>query len=127
METNPDASQHGLMALAAEIMTTKDPLVRLAALRSAMELLRLIEAEAVQAARTSGATWLEVGDSLGVSKQAAAKRFMPPNPKPPADESPAKRPADRTGSSAAGEEWNVTTPGGWTILRLRRGLPAARR
>lgn len=45
------------------------------------ELAKAVEFELSLSARTSvreGATWQEVGDSLGISRQAAHKRFSRP-------------------------------------------------
>lgn len=36
----------------------------------------------VDQARRSGASWTEIGRSMGVTKQAARKRFLPPDPGP---------------------------------------------
>src|SRR5947209_13836393 len=39
----------------------------------------------VDQARRSGASWTEIGRSMGVTKQAARKRFIPKDPGEPAD------------------------------------------
>src|SRR5215468_9259814 len=39
----------------------------------------------VDQARRSGASWTEIGRSMGVTKQAAQKRFVPKGPGEPAD------------------------------------------
>src|SRR5215470_2792192 len=39
----------------------------------------------VDQARRSGASWTEIGRSMGVTKQAAQKRFVPKGPDEPAD------------------------------------------
>src|SRR6516225_1960793 len=39
----------------------------------------------VDQARRSGASWTAIGASMGVTKQAAQKRFVPKDPGPPAD------------------------------------------
>ncbi|CAM4085957.1 hypothetical protein GCM10009799_52080 [Nocardiopsis rhodophaea] len=39
----------------------------------------------VDQARRSGASWTEIGRSMGVSKQAAQKRFVPKDPVAPSD------------------------------------------
>ncbi|MEO7422820.1 MAG: hypothetical protein ABIU87_10550 [Ornithinibacter sp.] len=41
--------------------------------------------DAVAAARSSGATWAATGATLGMSKQAAQKRFPVVSPTPPLD------------------------------------------
>jgi Clp amino terminal domain, pathogenicity island component len=42
----------------------------------------------VDQARRSGASWTEIGRSMGVTKQAAQKRFVPRNPGEPSDLDP---------------------------------------
>ncbi len=42
----------------------------------------------VDQARRSGASWTDIGRSMGVSKQAAQKRFVPKNPGEPSDLDP---------------------------------------
>src|ERR671912_1734301 len=42
----------------------------------------------VDQARRSGASWTEIGRSMGVSKQAAQKRFVPKDPGVPSDLDP---------------------------------------
>src|SRR5688572_19060917 len=42
----------------------------------------------VDQARRSGASWTDIGRSMGVSKQAAQKRFVPKGPGEPADMDP---------------------------------------
>src|ERR1700733_14366533 len=39
----------------------------------------------VDQARRSGASWTDIGRSMGVTKQAAQKRFVPKNPGGPSD------------------------------------------
>ena len=43
----------------------------------------------VDQARRSGASWSDIGKSMGVTKQAAQKRFVPKDPAGPADLDPA--------------------------------------
>ena len=40
--------------------------------------LDVIEFDAVQTVREAGATWEEIGDVLGISRQAARRRFEKP-------------------------------------------------
>ncbi|GAA0627238.1 Clp protease N-terminal domain-containing protein [Sporichthya brevicatena] len=42
----------------------------------------------VDQARRSGASWTQIGEAMGVSKQAAQKRFVPKEPATPADMDP---------------------------------------
>jgi len=44
----------------------------------------------VDQARRSGASWTDIGRSMGVSKQAAQKRFVPKNPAEPSDLDPSQ-------------------------------------
>ncbi len=44
----------------------------------------------VDRARRSGASWTDIGRSMGVSKQAAQKRFVPKGPGEPSDLDPAR-------------------------------------
>jgi Clp amino terminal domain, pathogenicity island component len=44
----------------------------------------------VDQARRSGASWTEIGRSMGVSKQAAQKRFVPKDPGEPSDLDPSQ-------------------------------------
>ncbi|MEV7772758.1 Clp protease N-terminal domain-containing protein [Kitasatospora sp. NPDC086791] len=44
----------------------------------------------VDQARRSGASWTDIGRSMGVSKQAAQKRFVPKDPATPADLDPSQ-------------------------------------
>ncbi|MER8100672.1 Clp protease N-terminal domain-containing protein [Kitasatospora sp. NPDC094016] len=44
----------------------------------------------VDQARRSGASWTDIGRSMGVSKQAAQKRFVPKDPGTPADLDPSQ-------------------------------------
>ena len=44
----------------------------------------------VDQARRSGASWTEIGRSMGVTKQAAQKRFVPKDPGEPSDLDPSQ-------------------------------------
>src|ERR1700680_3918316 len=44
----------------------------------------------VDRARGSGAAWTEIGRSMGVSKQAAQKRFVPKDPGEPSELDPSQ-------------------------------------
>jgi hypothetical protein len=44
----------------------------------------------VDQARRSGASWTDIGKSMGVTKQAAQKRFVPKQPEVPADMDPSQ-------------------------------------
>jgi hypothetical protein len=58
----------------AESVGSDDPAVGLAAVRSLRELLERLEALHVDNARGLGWSWLEIGQALGVSKQAVHKK-----------------------------------------------------
>lgn len=62
-------------------MPTDDPRTRaLRAVAHADQAVKHAEAErvrAVKAARTLGLSWIEVGDALGISRQAANKHYTP--------------------------------------------------
>ncbi len=55
-----------------------DPLVRLDAVRVAVEQVQQLEAATVVQAREAGATWSEIGAVYGLTKQGAQQRFRPP-------------------------------------------------
>lgn len=78
-----DRPHHELPAAAHRLVDAlADPRgVGLEAVVAARELTRLSEAavrDAVQRAREAGATWQEIGDVLGTSRQAAFQRFGRP-------------------------------------------------
>ena len=70
-----------------------DVLSMVATASTAFEAARVALHEAVRAALDDGATWSEIGDVLGVSRQAAFQRFgpkqareeRPPGPPPAVD------------------------------------------
>ncbi len=58
-----------------EILTDSDPLTALRVSARVEALARTCAAEAAVAACRQGATWSDVGDAFGISKQAAHQRF----------------------------------------------------
>ncbi len=52
-----------------------DPIKALEAARHLRSLIGSAELDAVRHARQAGWTWVEIGESLGISKQAAQQRF----------------------------------------------------
>ena len=55
-----------------------DPLERVWAADRAAGAVHDLLAEAVAAARANGASWAEIGDTLGTTRQAAHQRFHQP-------------------------------------------------
>jgi hypothetical protein len=53
------------------------PMSRLQAARHLREAAEELEAAQVEAARKAGATWSEIGDCYGLTKQGAQQRFRP--------------------------------------------------
>jgi hypothetical protein len=53
----------------------EDPLERVWAASRAAQAVHELTAEAVRIARAKGATWTEIGDTLGTTRQAAQQRF----------------------------------------------------
>jgi hypothetical protein len=47
----------------------------------AREDLASIEHETIRVVREAGATWEDIGEALGISRQAARERFSKPRPK----------------------------------------------
>lgn len=63
------------MTQLAEAAAGDDPALGLRAVRSLRELADRLEALQVERARSLGWSWQEVADALGVTRQAAHKRF----------------------------------------------------
>lgn len=59
----------------ARRVSSDDPRVGLRAVGTLRRVLGRIEELHVRRARELGMTWLEIGDELGISKQATHKRF----------------------------------------------------
>lgn len=116
MTTNADARQPALTDLAAAVDAASDPLTRLDAVRALTDALATVERAAVAQARAGHASWADVGTRLGVSKQAAAKRFGEPRPATAAMDSVGVAHATPVPRTAHG--WVVTTPRGRTLLRV---------
>jgi hypothetical protein len=62
------------MAELAEQVGSEDPEVGLAGVRALRDLVERLEDLHVQAARSQGWSWSEIGGALGVSKQAVHKK-----------------------------------------------------
>ena len=59
---------------ASEAIRSDDPALRLRAVLALYRLAEQVEEEAVTAARRAGWSWDQIGDALGVSRQAAHKK-----------------------------------------------------
>jgi hypothetical protein len=107
--------QPSLTGLAAAVEAATDPLTRLSLLAALAKLTSSIQRVSVTEARTGGHPWTAIGGQIGVTKQAAAKRFGAPRE----GTAPVPRPQvtvripnpDKT-------QWAVTTPRGHILLRL---------
>ena len=134
-----DKRRYPLTVLAAAVDSAGDPVTRLAAVRELSTRVADVAEEAVREARSSAVPWRVIGESLGVSKQAAAKRYADtPSPHPatkrahPAGSSeggqtsatfPVTATQADTGSGARRDRrvWDVRTPAGRLLLRVERG------
>jgi len=116
MSTNGDAGQHVLTLLATAVETATDPLSTLAAVAELGRAVAAAEREAVELAKAAGASWAAIGARLGVTKQAASRRFTS---RAPSAIAPAPESTERAAAkSKAG--WIVTTRRGRTLLVVRR-------
>ncbi len=68
------ARSDSLRAAIAEL-TTRSPLQSLGVLADVERWQRVLLEEAVAAARAGGASWVEIGQALGITKQSAHERF----------------------------------------------------
>ena len=65
----------------------------------------------VDQARRSGASWTDIGRSMGVTKQAAQQRFVPKEPAAPSDLDPSQGfPENKEDWSSAGSPSRRGTP-----------------
>lgn len=58
-----------------ELPRESDALLQLALIRRAREAIERLEAAHVASARSGGATWTEIGEVYGLTKQGAQQRF----------------------------------------------------
>jgi hypothetical protein len=116
MATNADAGQHRLTELARAVDAADGALARLSAVAELGRAVKEAERAAVADAKSGGVARSVIGARLGVSKQAAARRFgsRVGDERATAAES-SKRPANRGRPG-----WEVTTPSGRTLLVLKR-------
>ena len=103
--------QPSLTALAAAVDAEPDALRRLHAIRRLRTTLLAVEGETVGAERAS---WAAVGAELGVSKQAASKRFW--NPQGEINQRPA---AGGTRMRPSRTGWEIAIPGRRALLHIR--------
>jgi len=92
-------------------------LERLSAVRALQSLLDGLCGELVEASRAENASWVQVGDALGVTRQAARQRFAlkPAEFEPASATVPSKEP--RAGNRPG---WDVRVPGGFRVLEIVR-------
>ena len=81
-----------LLSAVARAADSSDPLDALASSRQLLVTLMDARTEAVAQARLNGATWAEIGEALGVSKQAAQRKYGTDFEKKP----PKTVPSDKT-------------------------------
>lgn len=120
--TSVDDRQPSMTDLVEALEAATDPLDHLRAITELRAVLSGRERQAVRAARARGTSWAVIGESLGVSKQAASKRHGPPirrSGAPPPERASTANPRQprRMTTQAAG--WEVTLPGGRPLLRVR--------
>ena len=75
MSTRLDAERDDEQVRLAVELGSADPLGQLRGLRAADRQLDLWQRETIARARQQGASWSEIGEALGVSKQAAWKLY----------------------------------------------------
>jgi hypothetical protein len=71
MTTRLDATRGEEQVRLEVELESEDPLIQLRGLRAATRQLDVWQREAIARARQCGASWAEIGDALGVTKQAA--------------------------------------------------------
>lgn len=113
--TNADVRQQTLTDLAAAVDQADSPLDRLAALRTLRDAVTALEADSVDQARAGNHPWSQVAASLGVSKQAAQRRFTPKD-----DPQTTQEPTERPVRERKPVEWDITTRRGRTLFKVRK-------
>ncbi len=124
MTSYVDERQSELTNIAAALDAERDPLARLRLLRSLELATRSAIRSSVESARTGHISWSQIGDALGISKQAAAQRHQRAETQTLRDDAEAtSRPAIQTQPATKvkpAKRWRVLTPGGRTVLRIER-------
>lgn len=115
MTTTLDDGQPSLTELAAAVEADIDPLSRLESICRLRTALGTIEEATVFAARTEGTSWAVIGAGLGVSKQAASKRF---GTQPMDNQTPIPR-RDHGRAQSARVGWEIAIPGRRALLHIR--------
>jgi hypothetical protein len=116
MATNADAGQHKLTDLAMAVDAADGALARLAAVAELARAVRDAERATVAEAKSRGVAWSVIGARLGVSKQAAARRFGTRV----GDERATAAASSMRAANQGRPGWEVTTPRGRTLLVLKR-------
>jgi len=115
MTTIDDAREPSLTSLAAAVEAAPDALARLAGAAALARRLREVERTAVAEAKADGRSWTAIGERLGVTKQAVAKKYGERAPRA----APARKAARQVPKPDTGQ-WLVLTPGGRTLLRVAK-------
>ena len=75
IEIHESTPRQTLASIAAEIDTEPDLMNQLGLVRIVERAAEMVRKVIVQEARDEGITWQEIGDALGVTKQAAQQRY----------------------------------------------------
>jgi hypothetical protein len=108
--------------LALAVETADDVLTRLALLAALAKQTGSIQRAAVEQAKADGHPWTAIGRQLGVSKQAAARRFGHPREQSvPSEKTPVPKEMTERVPRRDKAHWTVMTPGGRVLLRVVNG------
>jgi hypothetical protein len=77
-----DGSHEESVAASLARFAELEPLARLRALQNVRQAVADVELDAVVAARNDGRTWSQIGQALGITRQAAQERFGEHDPRP---------------------------------------------
>jgi hypothetical protein len=115
MTTTLDDGQLPLTELAEAVEAETDLLSRLESIRRLRTALAAVETATVGAARAEGRSWAVIGAGLGISKQAASKRF---GTQQTDNQTPTPRP-DHGRARSARAGWEIAIPGRRALLHIR--------